>query len=95
MKNALLVLTTVLALSACATSKQTYMPDGRSGYTIDCSGQALSWGGCFQKAGELCGSKGYDTLAQAGDEGSTMAANQYGLYGGAVITRSMVVACKP
>lgn len=94
MKGVMLVLTTALALSACATAKETYMPDGRLGYNINCSGQALSWGECYQKAGEICGGKGYDILAQTGDQGSTMAANQFGLYGGAVITRSLVVACK-
>jgi hypothetical protein len=87
--------TAVVGLAACAVAKQTYTADGRAGYTIDCSGQALTWAMCFEKAGEICGAKGYETLAQTGDQGATVAANQYGLYGGSVITRSMVIACKP
>ncbi len=70
------------------------MPDGRRGYNVDCSGQGISWGDCYQKAGEVCGNRGYDILLQTGDQGSTMSANQFGAYGGAVITRSLVAACK-
>ncbi len=94
MKHLTVAVVAALALSSCATAKKTYTSDGREGYTITCSGQALSWGECYQKAGEICGNKGYDTLSQSGDQGSTVVANQFGLYGGAVITRSLVVACK-
>ena len=84
----------VLGLTACATAKQTYTADGKAGYTIDCSGSAQTWSACYQKAGELCGNKGYDTLTRSGDQGSTVTANQFGVYGGSVITRSMVISCK-
>lgn len=83
-----------LLISGCATATSTYTPDGRQGYAIDCSGSALNWGLCFQKAGEQCGSRGYDVVAQTGDQGSIVSANQFGLYGGSVVTRSLVVACK-
>lgn len=89
-----IVASVVLALSACATAKKTYTPDGREGYIINCSGQALSWGQCYQKAGDICGAKGYDIISQSGDQGGTVAANQFGLYGGSVITRDLVIACK-
>ena len=94
MSRIILTFAAALALSSCATSKKTFMPDGRVGYTINCSGQALSWGDCYQKVGEICGSKGYDILERSGDEGSTVSANQFGLYGGSVMTRSLVAACK-
>ena len=55
---------------------------------------AKDWGGCYQKAGSLCGTSGYDILAGMGDSGSTVSANSLGLYGGSVTTRSLVVACK-
>ena len=83
------------ALQGCATSSQTYAPDGRPAYTINCSGSALSWDACYKKAGKLCAEKGYDILAQTGEQGSTLAAGQYGLYGGSVITRTLLIACKP
>jgi hypothetical protein len=96
MKLSLIVLSCAIAiaLSGCARSSKTYTSDGREGFSIDCSGTALSWSKCFEKAGDLCGARGYDLLEKSGDQGSTVAANQYGLYGGSVMSRSMVIACK-
>ncbi|MCD4820753.1 MAG: hypothetical protein K8R11_01460 [Methanococcoides sp.] len=49
---------------------------------------------CYEKAGELCGSKGYEVLEKSGDTGAMVTAGQYGLFGGSVINRSMVIKCK-
>lgn len=78
----------------CATSKKTYTEDGKEGFSINCSGSVLNWGNCYEKAGELCGSKGYEVMEKSGDVGNTISSNQYGLYGGSVINRSMRVKCK-
>ena len=83
-----------ISLAGCAMASKTYTSDGRQGFSIDCSGSALSWGKCYEKAGELCGARGYDVLEKAGDEGSTMTGNQFGLYGGTIMTRNLVIACK-
>ena len=90
MKRLWAMLTVVSALAGCAMASKTYTPDGRQGYVIDCSGQALNWGKCYEKAGDLCGNTGYDILTQTGDQGATVA----GIYGASVITRSLVIACK-
>jgi uncharacterized protein YceK len=90
MARVMFVLAVMLALSGCATASKTYTPDGRQGYVIDCSGQALTWGKCYEKAGDLCGSAGYDILSQVADQGATVA----GIYGASVITRSLVITCK-
>lgn len=82
------------SLSGCATAAQTYLPDGRRGYTVECPGAANSWGKCYEKAGEICGAKGYDIVSQTGDKGGMVSGNQYGLYGGSVITRDLLIACK-
>jgi hypothetical protein len=89
-----LFLITLVSISGCTTGSKTYMPDGRVGYSINCSGTAFSWGNCFEKAGEICGSLGYDILSQAGEQGSVASANQSGFYGGSVMTRSLLIACK-
>jgi hypothetical protein len=96
MKLRLFVLSAAVAmnLGGCAMASKTYTSDGREGFSIDCSGSALSWGKCYEKAGDLCGARGYDVLEKSGDQGDTLAANQFGLYGGSVITRSVVIACK-
>jgi hypothetical protein len=90
MTRVVVVLAVVSALAGCAMASKTYTPDGRQGYMIDCSGTALTWGKCYEKAGDLCGSTGYEILTQTGDQGATVA----GIYGASVITRSLVIACK-
>ena len=81
-------------VASCATSKETFMPDGAKGHSINCSGTALNWGMCYEKAGEICGAKGYDVIAGGSDQGVIVAGNQYGLYGGSVMNRSMLIKCK-
>ena len=94
MKTAMLFLIIVAIVSGCATSKKTYTSDGKEGYSINCSGSALNWGMCYEKAGELCGTKGYEVLEKSGDTGAMVTAGQYGLFGGSVINRSMIIKCK-
>jgi len=94
MKSAILILLIVACVSGCATASKTYTSDGEEGYVINCSGSALNWGMCYEKAGDLCGSKGYEVLEKSGDTGAMVTAGQYGLFGGSVINRSMVIRCK-
>ena len=54
-------------------------------------GCALNWGMCYEKAGELCGTKGYEVLEKSGDTGAMVTAGQFGLFGGSVINRSMII----
>lgn len=83
-----------LALSSCAVSKSVVMPSGQHGYTVNCSGAALSWAACYQKAGQDC-PQGYD-VADKSDEhgGPVVAANRYGLFGAPVMDRTMLIQCK-
>lgn len=54
----------LVSLGGCATSTEIGLPSGEKGYALNCSGEALSWGACLQKAGETCGGRGYDILAR-------------------------------
>jgi hypothetical protein len=98
MTRALFVLAVVSALAGCVTAMpsvtQTYTPDGRQGYVVNCSGQAMNWGECYQKAGELCGISGYDVLTHAGDQRNQVIGTPYGVGSDTIITRSLVIACK-
>ena len=94
MQRAILVFLVVACVSSCATANKTFTSDGEEGYAITCSGSALNWGMCYEKAGKLCGSKGYEVLEKSGDKGAIVSAGQYGLFGGSVINRSMIVKCK-
>jgi hypothetical protein len=67
-------------LGGCTTAKEMYLHDGSMGYNISCDGVANRAENCFQKAGELCGSKGYDITSPQGS---------------VTYTRSLFVRCKP
>ena len=84
----------IAALAGCAAAQKTYLADGSEGYSIDCSGQALNWGYCDRKAGELCGARGYEVLGKEGEQGGpTLSGNQFGLYSTQVMSRSMMIRC--
>lgn len=83
-----------LLMTGCATQKTTYLPDGSQGYSIDCSGQALNWGMCDTKAGQTCGSRGYEVVRRDGEQSPTAVANSTGLYAGAFVQRTMLIKCK-
>ena len=81
-------------LAGCASSSETHLPDGSMGYSLNCSGSARSWGMCLEKAGSLCGARGYDVVASTGDQGAIIGGGSTVLAGGSVITRNMLIRCK-
>ena len=87
-------LTLCLSVTACATSRETYTASGEKGHSINCSGMALNWGMCYEKAGEICGEKGFDVIAGGADQGAVITGGQFGLFGGTVMNRSMIIKCK-
>lgn len=93
MKIAIMLLFFATILSGCATANKTFTADGKEGYNISCSGSALDWGNCYEKAGRLCGSKGYLVLERIGDEPAMLAGNQYGVCTGFVVNRNLIVSC--
>jgi len=89
-----LILLVATLVGGCATASKTFTSDGKEGYVIDCSGSALNWGMCYEKAGKLCGTKGYEVLEKSSDTGAMVSAGEYGLFGGSAINRSMIIKCK-
>jgi hypothetical protein len=81
-------------LAACSTPKPVYLADGRPGYSVDCSGTVRTWGECMEKAGEVCGSRGFDVLSQNGTNSHIV--NTFGGNNQVIPTasRTMLVACK-
>ncbi|WP_081075645.1 hypothetical protein [Burkholderia stagnalis] len=96
MKRSILCLCVVLA--GCATVHESYAPDGRKAYTLNCSGLARGWDKCFQAAGELCNSAGYDVIDRTGEDASTIGGGAspggVGFFGAHTQERAMVIACK-
>lgn len=83
-----------LALSGCASVSESYGPDGRKAYTLNCSGTARGWDKCFSKAGEICTTTGYDVLDRSGETSASIGGNRHGFYGSQSSERSMVISCK-
>ncbi|GAB5604965.1 hypothetical protein [Sideroxyarcus sp. TK5] len=106
MRIKILLIMLVLGLGGCATSKDMYLPDGSIGHNISCDGSANSISKCFQKAGEVCGSKGYVLLNREGEaipfayssgsaSATTTSANgTYVSQVGMFVSRSIFVKCK-
>lgn len=83
-----------LFLGGCAFASETYTPNGQKGYSVTCSGAAASWANCFEKAGELCGSKGYDVLDRGGDSGFVAGGGGSSFFAGSTYSRAMLIRCK-
>ena len=105
MKKYFLVLT-VMVMSACTTAKTVSLPDGATGYSISCGGKINSFASCFEKAGEMCGAKGYNIVNGAGEvlpysySSGSISGNRSGFSGGyesqsgAFVHRSLFIKCK-
>jgi hypothetical protein len=92
MRN-LLALTAVLALAGCATASPTYLKNGEQGLSIDCSGEAMKWQQCYDKAASSCSTGQYQTLAR---NGVPVAADEQSIIAdpGNYKNRNMVITCK-
>ncbi|WP_022667935.1 hypothetical protein [Desulfospira joergensenii] len=92
------ILIFAMAISGCAISKKTYLPDGSEGYSISCDGAAVGINVCFEKAGELCGSKGYEIFNREGQyvpfAMGSVNGNQAFVTYGSFNTKSIMIRCK-
>lgn len=84
----------LVLLAGCASASPTYLPSGGKGYSLDCSGSARSWNMCYEKAGELCGARGYQVVGGGSEQGMIVAGNANGVFGSSVMNRSMLVQCQ-
>ena len=85
-------------LNGCATVHESYAPDGRKAYALNCSGLARGWDKCQIAAGEICGAAGYDIIDRI-SEGASVAYAAVNENGGVAQSskpneRSMLISCK-
>jgi hypothetical protein len=83
-----------IILYGCVLVKNTYTSNGELGYSLNCSGSALNWPRCYEKAGNLCGTNGCGVVEKSGEQGSIASANMYNAFAMMTYNRSMVVKCK-
>ncbi|MCU1729432.1 hypothetical protein NTD86_20880 [Pseudomonas sp. 7P_10.2_Bac1] len=92
--NKTLALLALLALGGCATATETYLVDGQQALSIDCSGEALSWDKCYEKAEASCPSKGYTIVGTKGTPAVGEKDRTLGLNVGNYSSRTLTVSCK-
>ena len=88
----------VLSLGGCASSTDAsliHLPDGQSGYAINCSGADASttWASCYVMAGDKCGATGYTIVSKDNEEGGPSGGSITNVVSANVKNRSMVVRC--
>ncbi|TRX75057.1 hypothetical protein [Pseudomonas mangiferae] len=91
-RSALLCL--ALLMTGCASVTDTTLPNGRAAVDIDCSGQALKWDTCYEKAAEVCPTRGYRVLGTKGEPDAEPSEAPLGIEPGKFASRSMVITCK-
>ncbi|POF43559.1 hypothetical protein B0D71_01730 [Pseudomonas laurylsulfativorans] len=89
-----LPLIAILALTGCATSKETYLANGEQGLSIDCSGEANSWAACYEKADASCAGTGYKIVGTDGTPALKQSDQTLGADVGNYKSRNVVVICK-
>lgn len=57
-----------MAAAGCATSRDVRRADGWMTHVVSCGGPLLNMGHCLEKAGDVCGGRGYDVLNKVGGD---------------------------
>lgn len=84
----------VLLLNGCATSRTIVGQDGKPLHKISCDGAAQSIDACYEKAGELCASAGYDILSQDGSAQQHLFVGSGSFYAVPMVSRTVLVRCR-
>ena len=94
MRNALLALS-AMTISGCAVSvKPVYGPDGHEAHAITCSALGKDWSHCFEKAGQICGARGYKVWNQASSQSSVLSGSEDSVFGASSEERTLLIGCK-
>src|SRR5258708_38427801 len=88
----------VMSLGGCASSTDAsliHLPDGQSGYAINCSGADASttWASCYVMAGDKCGATGYTIVSKDNEEGGPSGGSITNVLSANGKNPSMVLRC--
>lgn len=101
-----MLIVVVALLQGCVTSKEVFLADGTKGHNINCGGSGLNYSNCLEKAGEVCGTRGYHLLNQQGEvvpfsqairelgANTQSSSIGYSTTSGATVTRNLFIKCK-
>lgn len=94
-KKMLLLSLLVFEICGCAVARKTYAPDGSEGYVLNCSGTASTWGRCYERAGDICGEKGYEVLEKISENLQSSSGNVVERHSATDINRNLIIKCRP
>ena len=90
----LLCLAATSLLFGCVRVNDIHLYDGSIGHTISCDGRELSIETCFEKATELCGANGFETVTREGrSTGRSIAKGSTDPNSGPFDTRHILIRC--
>lgn len=94
LRNAVLALISI-QLTGCAVGvKPVYGPDGQQAHAITCSDLGRDWSDCFEKAGEICGARGYKVWNQSSSQSAVISGSEDSIVGGTSQERTLLIGCK-
>ena len=101
-----IIVTTLLQGFATPSSREIFLADGTKGHNINCSGSGMNYSNCLEKAGEVCGTRGYFLLNQQGNivpvsaairefsAGTTTGSIGFLTQSGSMVIRNLFIKCK-
>lgn len=90
----LLGLLATALLSGCVSVDDVHLDDGSIGQRISCHGRELSIETCFEKAAEVCGTHGFETVTREGlSTGRSIEKGSTDPNSGAFSTRYILIRC--
>jgi hypothetical protein len=81
-------------LVGCASSETVNTASVDESHIVTCTPAATVWAQCNKRAGEICGSKGFDVIKRVADQGTLVTIDSSGPSVGSPKSRMMVVRCK-
>ncbi|WP_213880046.1 hypothetical protein [Pseudomonas sp. dw_358] len=94
MRRLPVLLAAIATLAGCASATPTYLKSGQQGLTIDCSGQALNWDKCYEKARQSCPSSNYNIIGADGKPAPRPDASLLDQDLGKFQVRTLTIECK-
>ena len=95
MSKMIMLLSLIVTLSSgCSIAHKTHTSDGKEGYIFNCSGNASTWGKCYERAGDTCKEKGYEILEKISETLTSSSGNPLEQHSGTDINRTMIIKCK-
>lgn len=94
MRSAMIALMTMYLCGCAVGVKAVHGPDGQQAHAITCSALGRDWSDCFERAGQICGARGYKVWNQSASQSAIISGDQDSIFGGTSEERTLLIGCK-